>query len=170
MVTFEMDSGKQIKIEVYPHVAPITSRNFLYLCSIGFYDNTPFHRVIKGFIVQGGSPDGDPNGGPGYSIKGEFTTNGFTNRLKHLRGYVSMARYADENDSGGSQFFIIQERAEHLDTRYAVFGNVVEGMDVIDEIGELAVDAEDRPLELPYIVKVTLDEGELTDAIRPDTN
>ena len=170
MVVFEMNTGKEIEIEIYPHVAPITAKNFLYLCSIGFYDNTTFHRVINEFIVQGGSPNGDPMGGPGYAIKGEFKFNGISNNLKHLRGYISMARVEDDYDSAGSQFFIILDRKNtaHLDFRYAVFGLVVRGMDVVDEIGAVATNEEDCPIEPQTIVRVTLSEAELENAVKPD--
>jgi len=167
MVTFEMNTGKIIKMEVYPHVAPITAQNFLYLCSIGFYDGTPFHRVIKDFVIQGGAPNGDPYGNPGYRIKGEFMFNGGSNKLRHLRSYVSMARSEDYN-SAGSQFFICLTRAPHLDGRYAIFGKVTEGMDVVDEIANVPVDENKRPLEDQYIVKVTLDDKEKINAVRPE--
>ena len=168
MVTFEMNSGKKIRLEVFPQDAPITAGNFLYLCSIGFYDNTPFHRVIKNFIIQGGSPDGNPYGNPGYKIKGEFAYNGFPNKLTHLRGYIAMAREGDDFNSAGSQFFILHANAPHLEGRYAVFGKVLEGMDVVDEIANMPTNAQDRPFEDQVIVKVLLDEKELTAAVYPE--
>ena len=146
MVVFELENGKKIEIELYPDIAPITCDNFTKLVEDGFYDGLIFHRVIKGFMIQGGCPHGTGTGGPGYSIKGEFAANGVKNDLKHTRGVVSMARAADP-DSAGSQFFIMHADAPHLDGQYAAFGKVVSGMDAVDEIAETAVDYADRPLE-----------------------
>ena len=133
IVTFELESGDIIKAELYPEVAPNTVNNFIYLVNKGFYDGLIFHRVIAGFMIQGGCPDGNGTGGPGYSIKGEFRANGFDNNLIHTAGVLSMARAYDPN-SAGSQFFIMHEDAPHLDSQYAAFGKVTEGMDVVDII------------------------------------
>lgn len=146
MVVFELENGKKIEIELYPEIAPITCDNFTKLVEDGFYDGLIFHRVIRGFMIQGGCPHGTGRGGPGYTIKGEFSANGVKNDLKHTRGVVSMARAADP-DSAGSQFFIMHADAPHLDGQYAAFGKVVSGMDAVDEIAETAVDYADRPLE-----------------------
>ena len=133
MVIIEMENGKQIKLELYPDVAPITVENFEKLVKQGFYDGLIFHRVISGFMIQGGCPDGTGMGGPGWHIKGEFAANGVKNDLKHTRGVISMAR-AQMPDSAGSQFFIMHEDAPYLDGQYAAFGKVIEGMDVVDEL------------------------------------
>ena len=133
IVTIEMENGGIIRAELYPEIAPNTVRNFVSLASKGFYDGTIFHRVIPGFMIQGGDPDGTGMGGPGYEIRGEFTHNGFQNDLLHTRGVLSMARTADPN-SAGSQFFIMTDDAPHLDNEYASFGMVIEGMDVVDAI------------------------------------
>ncbi len=133
MITIEMENGKQIKAELYPDIAPITVENFVKLVKEGFYDGLIFHRVIPGFMIQGGCPEGNGMGGPGYHIKGEFAANGIKNDLKHTRGVLSMARAMDPN-SAGSQFFIMHEDAPHLDGQYAAFGKVVEGMETVDEI------------------------------------
>lgn len=146
MVVLELENGKQIEIELYPDKAPITCENFTRLVEEGFYDGLIFHRVIKGFMIQGGCPNGMGNGGPGYQIKGEFAANGVNNDLKHTRGVVSMARAMDP-DSAGSQFFIMHEDAPHLDGQYAAFGKVVSGMDAVDEIAECDTDFRDRPYE-----------------------
>jgi peptidyl-prolyl cis-trans isomerase B (cyclophilin B) len=156
IVTIEMDSGKIIKVELYPKVAPNTVNNFISLVKKGFYDGTIFHRVIPGFMIQGGDPDGTGMGGPGYSIAGEFTQNGFKNDLKHTAGVLSMARAQDPN-SAGSQFFIMVADAPHLDGAYAAFGKVTEGMDVVNEIVKLPADANDRPRTPPVMKKVTVD-------------
>ena len=155
MVTIEMENGKKIVLELDPAAAPKTVENFEKLVKKGFYDGLIFHRVIKGFMIQGGCPDGTGMGGPGYSIPGEFAQNGFINPLKHNRGVISMARAMDPN-SGGSQFFIMHEDAPHLDGAYAAFGKVVEGMDVVDEIAAVQVDGTDRPLVEQKMKKVTL--------------
>jgi peptidyl-prolyl cis-trans isomerase B (cyclophilin B) len=156
IVTIEMDSGKIIKLELYPKVAPNTVNNFISLVKKGFYDGTIFHRVIPGFMIQGGDPDGTGMGGPGYSIAGEFTQNGFKNDLKHTTGVLSMARAQDPN-SAGSQFFIMVADAPSLDGAYAAFGKVTEGMDVVNEIVNLPTDANDRPRTPPVMKKVTVD-------------
>lgn len=146
MVVIEMENGKEIEIELYPEIAPITCENFEKLVKSGFYDGLIFHRVIRGFMIQGGCPDGTGMGGPGYQIKGEFAMNGVKNDLKHTRGVISMAR-SMMPDSAGSQFFIMHEDAPHLDGQYAAFGKVVSGMDVVDEIAETQTDYSDRPLK-----------------------
>lgn len=133
IVTIEMEDGGIIKLELYPDVAPESVRNFVYLAGKGFYDGLVFHRIIPGFMIQGGCPDGNGTGGPGYSIRGEFSSNGVRNNLKHERGVISMARSA-LYDSGGSQFFIIHKDAPHLDGGYAAFGRVTEGLEVVDRI------------------------------------
>jgi peptidyl-prolyl cis-trans isomerase B (cyclophilin B) len=151
-----MENGKQIKLELYPEIAPATVENFEKLVREGFYNGLCFHRVIEGFMIQGGCPQGTGMGGPGYHIKGEFAANGFKNDLKHDRGVISMARAMDPN-SAGSQFFIMHQKAPHLDGQYAAFGKVVEGMDVVDEIATTATDRADRP-KVPQIMKtVTID-------------
>ena len=142
--TIEMENGKQIKGELYPHIAPNTVNNFISLIDNNYYDGIIFHRVIKGFMIQGGCPQGTGMGGPGYSIKGEFSSNGFTNNLRHERGVISMARTMMPN-SAGSQFFIMHKNSPHLDGQYAGFGRVIEGMDVVDEIANTPVDRGDRP-------------------------
>ena len=137
IVTIEMENGKKIVAELYPDKAPNTVNNFISLANSGFYDGLAFHRVIQGFMIQGGDPAGNGTGGPGYCIKGEFAINGFKdNDIKHLRGVLSMAR-AMMYDSAGSQFFIMHENASHLDGQYAAFGKVIEGMDVVDEIASV---------------------------------
>lgn len=155
-VTFTMQDGKQIVAELYPDVAPNTVNNFIALVKSGFYDGLCFHRIIRGFMIQGGCPSGTGTGGPGYSIKGEFASNGFNNTLKHTRGVLSMARAMDKN-SAGSQFFIMHADAPHLDGNYAAFGEVVEGMDVVDEIADQYTDFSDRPYEPQIIQKVTVE-------------
>lgn len=157
MITIEMNSGKKIKIELYKDKAPITCENFIKLVKEGFYDGLIFHRVIKGFMIQGGCPDGTGMGGPGYTIKGEFSSNGVNNDLKHTRGVISMAR-TQVPDSAGSQFFIMHQDATHLDGQYAAFGKVVEGMDVVDEIADTEVDWNDKPEAEQKMVKVTYTE------------
>lgn len=151
MVIFEMENGKKIKMELYPDIAPISCENFEKLVKQGFYDGLGFHRIISGFMIQGGCPEGDGTGGPGWTIKGEFAANGVKNDLKHTRGVLSMAR-AMNPDSAGSQFFIMHEDAPHLDGQYAAFGKVVEGMDVVDEIAAVRTDFRDKPLK-PQIIK-----------------
>ena len=156
IVTIEMEKGGVIKAELYPEVAPNTVRNFIDLINRGFYDGLIFHRVIPGFMIQGGCPEGMGIGGPGYSIKGEFSRNGFKNDLKHTRGVLSMAR-AMSPDSAGSQFFIMVENAPHLDGQYASFGKVIEGMEVADKIVSTKRDYSDRPYEDQVMRKVTVD-------------
>jgi len=156
VVTIEMENGGQIKVELYPEIAPNTVNNFISLVQQGFYNGTIFHRVIPGFMIQGGDPHGTGMGGPGYSIKGEFTANGFSNDLKHSRGVISMARAMNPN-SAGSQFFIMVEAAPHLDGQYAAFGRVMEGMDVVDRIVSVNRDFRDRPLEEQRMKTVTVE-------------
>ena len=156
IVKFEMADGSIFKAELYPDIAPNTVNNFISLVKKGFYDNLIFHRVIKGFMIQGGDPQGTGMGGPGYSIKGEFNLNGFTNNLKHTPGVLSMAR-AMNPDSAGSQFFVMHETSPHLDGSYAAFGKVTEGMDVVNKIAAVRTDWNDRPMEEQRILKVTVD-------------
>ena len=144
VVTFEMENGDIMKAELYPEIAPNTVNNFVSLVKKGFYDGLIFHRVISGFMIQGGCPDGTGMGGPGYSIKGEFAQNGVTNDLAHDAGVLSMAR-AMHPDSAGSQFFIMHQDAPHLDGQYAAFGKVVAGMDVVDKIAAVRTDWNDKP-------------------------
>lgn len=153
MITITMANGKKIKIELYPDTAPITVENFIKLVRDGFYDGLTFHRVIPGFMIQGGCPNGTGTGGPGWHIKGEFASNGVENPLKHTRGVISMARAMDP-DSAGSQFFIMHQDAPHLDGQYAAFGKVVEGMDVVDEIASVQTDFRDKPLKSQVMEKV----------------
>ena len=154
VVLMEMENGKRIKLELYPEKAPQTVENFKKLVQQGFYDGLIFHRVIAGFMIQGGDPEGTGMGGPGYTIKGEFLANGVPNDLRHTRGVISMARASDPN-SAGSQFFIMHADAPHLDGQYAAFGRVVEGMDVVDEIAAAPVDYMDRPRQDQRMKKVT---------------
>ena len=179
VVTFEMANGDVIKAELYPEIAPNTVNNFVSLVNKGFYDGLIFHRVISGFMIQGGCPDGTGMGGPGYSIKGEFKQNGFANDLKHEPGVLSMARAMHPDsavsqffimhagvlsmartmfpDSAGSQFFIMHKAAPHLDGAYAAFGKITEGMDIVNKIAETATDYSDRPLEEQKMKKVTVE-------------
>ena len=156
IVTIEMENGKKIVAELYPHIAPNTVKNFVTLVNQGFYNGVGFHRVIEGFMIQGGCPNGNGMGGPGYSIKGEFRGNGFTNNLKHEAGVLSMARTMAPN-SAGSQFFIMHKNSPHLDGQYAAFGRVIEGMDVVDKIAAVQTDREDRPLNEQKIASMTVD-------------
>lgn len=156
IVHIEMESGKTIKLELYPEKAPNTVRNFISLAGSGFYDGLIFHRVIPGFMIQGGDPEGTGMGGPGYSIKGEFSANGFRNDLRHDRGVISMAR-SNRPDSAGSQFFIMVEKAPHLDGQYAAFGKVIEGIEEADRIVSVKRDYNDRPREDQRIRRVTVD-------------
>ena len=156
VVTFEMEDGSIIKAELYPEVAPNTVKNFISLAGKGYYDGLIFHRVIKGFMIQGGCPNGNGMGGPGYSIKGEFSQNGFQNDLKHTAGVLSMARSMMPN-SAGSQFFIMHKDAPHLDGAYAAFGMVIDGMDVVNKIAETRTDYSDRPLKEQKIKSMTVD-------------
>ena len=156
IVTFEMENGDIMKAELYPEIAPNTVNNFISLVQNGFYDGLIFHRVIRGFMIQGGRPDGTGMGGPGYTIKGEFSQNGFANDLRHTEGVLSMAR-AMHPDSAGSQFFIMHKNSPHLDGAYAAFGKITEGMDIVNKIAETATDYSDRPLEEQKMKKVTVD-------------
>ena len=156
IVTIEMENGDVMKAELYPEIAPNTVNNFISLVNKGFYDGVIFHRVIRGFMIQGGDPQGTGVGGPGYSIKGAFSYNGFANDLKHTKGVLSMARTMEPN-SAGSQFFIMHETSPHLDGQYAAFGKVVEGEDIIDKIAAVATDYMDKPLEEQKMKKVTVE-------------
>ena len=156
IVTFEMENGDIMKAELYPQIAPNTVNNFISLINKGYYDGLIFHRVIHGFMIQGGCPDGTGMGGPGYSIKGEFSQNGFTNELKHTPGVLSMARTMAP-DSAGSQFFIMHQNSPHLDGAYAAFGQITEGMDVVNKIAETATDYSDRPMEPQVMKQVTVE-------------
>ncbi len=156
IVTITMNTGDVMKLELYPDIAPISVNNFISLASKGFYDGIIFHRVIKGFMIQGGDPDGIGTGGPGYSIKGEFSANGVENSLKHTAGVLSMARSMNPN-SAGSQFFIMHKDAPHLDGSYAAFGKIIEGMEVVDKIAETRTDWHDKPMEEQVMEKVTVE-------------
>ena len=156
IVTFELENGDVMKAELYPDVAPNTVKNFVSLVSKGFYDGLIFHRVIRGFMIQGGCPEGTGMGGPGYGIKGEFARNGFVKELKHEPGVLSMAR-AQHPNSAGSQFFIMHQTSPHLDGDYAAFGKLVEGMDVVNKIADMPTDYMDRPMEDVVMKKVTVD-------------
>ena len=158
IVTIEMEDGGIIRAELYPEIAPNTVRNFISLVKKGFYDGVIFHRVIPGFMIQGGCPDGTGMGGPGYCIKGEFEANGIRNDLRHTRGVLSMAR-AQDMDSAGSQFFIMHKDAPHLDGQYAAFGKVVAGMDVVDKIAAVRTDWNDKPTTPVKMKTVELIEG-----------
>jgi len=153
IVTFKMENGDVFKAELYPEIAPNTVNNFISLINKKFYDGLIFHRVIKGFMIQGGCPEGTGMGGPGYSIKGEFSQNGFKNNLKHTEGVLSMAR-ANHPDSAGSQFFIMHKNSPHLDGAYASFGKIVEGMDVVNKIAETETDYADKPVDAQKIKSV----------------
>lgn len=156
VVTFEMANGDIMKAELYPEIAPNTVNNFISLVEKGYYDGLIFHRVINGFMIQGGCPQGTGTGGPGYNIKGEFSQNGFQNDLVHEAGVLSMAR-AMHPDSAGSQFFIMHKASPHLDGAYAAFGKITEGMDIVNKIAETNTDYSDRPLEEQKLSKVTVD-------------
>ncbi|MDO4732706.1 MAG: peptidylprolyl isomerase [Bacillota bacterium] len=162
MVIIEMENGKKIEIELMPEHAPNTVKNFLSLASKGFYDGLIFHRVISGFMIQGGCPNGSGMGGPGYCISGEFKNNGFPNELRHKRGVISMARAMDPN-SAGSQFFIMHENGFFLDGQYAAFGRVISGMEVVDEIATVPTGAADRPLSPQKIKSITLSADEIVE-------
>ena len=155
IVTIQMKDGGVMKAELYPEIAPITVQNFIDLAAKGFYNGLIFHRVIPGFMIQGGDPEGTGMGGPGYCIKGEFTANGFTNNLKHTRGVLSMAR-AMNPDSAGSQFLIMHETYPSLDGQYAAFGKLIEGIEVVDKIASVKTDYNDRPLEPQQIEFMTV--------------
>ena len=162
-ITITMKNGGSIQVELYPEVAPNTVMNFMSLASKGFYNGLVFHRVIRGFMIQGGCPNGTGMGGPGYSIKGEFRGNGVENRLRHERGVISMARSMMPN-SAGSQFFIMHQDAPHLDGQYAAFGRVIAGMDVVDAIAAQRTNAMDKPLEPQVMESVTVEwDGEITE-------
>lgn len=167
VVTFTMENGDVMKAELYPDVAPNTVNNFVSLVKKGFYDGLIFHRIIAGFMIQGGDPDGTGMGGPGYSIKGEFNYNGFDNSLKHSRGVLSMAR-AQHPDSAGSQFFIMHANAPHLDGQYAAFGKLIEGEDVLDKIASVDTDYSDRPRK-PQVMKTVTVENFGVDYDEPET-
>ena len=156
IVTIEMENGGVMKLELYPDVAPQSVRNFVHLVQQGFYDGLIFHRVIPGFMIQGGDPQGSGMGGPGYCIYGEFRQNGFDNRLKHTRGVLSMARAMAPN-SAGSQFFIMHENSPHLDGQYAAFGKVIEGIGVVDQIASVSTDFNDKPRQEQKMKKVTVE-------------
>ena len=156
LVTFEMENGDVFRAELYPEVAPNTVNNFISLVRKGFYDGLTFHRVIPGFMIQGGCPNGTGMGGPGYSIRGEFAHNGFANSLKHTPGVLSMARAMNPN-SAGSQFFIMHKTSPHLDGEYAAFGKVIEGLDVVDTIAGVRTDFRDKPLSPVVMKSVTVE-------------
>ena len=156
IITIEMENGGIIRAELYPENAPITVENFVKLTKQGFYDGLIFHRVIEGFMIQGGDPTGTGMGGPGHTIKGEFKMNGVVNNIKHERGVLSMARSMMPN-SAGSQFFIMHRNAPHLDGQYAAFGRVIEGIEVVDQIATTRTGAQDRPVEEQKMKKVTVE-------------
>ncbi|GAB6109788.1 peptidylprolyl isomerase [Fusibacter bizertensis] len=156
VATIELETGEIIKVSLFTKIAPNTVNNFITLAMDGFYDGTTFHRVMKDFMIQGGDPLGTGNGGPGYSIKGEFNNNGFANGLKHTRGVISMARTRDK-DSAGSQFFIMHKDTASLDGDYASFGYVISGIEVVDQIAEMAVDTNDKPIEPVIIKSITIE-------------
>ena len=156
IVTITMENGDVIKAELYPEIAPVSVNNFISLINKNYYDGLIFHRVIRGFMIQGGCPDGTGMGGPGYSIKGEFAQNGFANDLKHTEGVLSMAR-AMHPDSAGSQFFIMHKTSPHLDGAYAAFGKVIEGLDIVNKIAETPTDYSDRPMTEQKIRSMTVD-------------
>ncbi len=156
IITIEMESGDIIKAELYPEIAPNTVNNFIYLIKQGFYDGLIFHRVIENFMIQGGCPQGKGIGGPGYTIKGEFSSNGIENNLKHTEGVLSMAR-AQHPDSAGSQFFIMHKTAPSLDRQYAGFGKVIEGLNVVNKIAKTETDFRDKPINEQKIKNVTVD-------------
>ena len=156
IVTITMADGGVMKLELYPDIAPKTVENFVSLVQKNFYDGLIFHRVIKGFMIQGGDPEGTGMGGPGYSIPGEFSANGFENNLKHTEGVISMARSMDP-DSAGSQFFIMHKNSPHLDGSYAAFGKIIEGMDVVNKIATTKTDWDDRPMEDQVMKSVTVE-------------
>ena len=155
IITIQMKDGGVMKAELYPEIAPITVKNFVDLAAKGFYNGLIFHRVIPGYMIQGGDPQGTGMGGPGYTIKGEFSANGVRNDLKHTRGVLSMARAMDP-DSAGSQFFIMHENSPHLDGQYAAFGKVIEGIEVVDKIASVKTDYNDRPYEDQVIEFMTV--------------
>ena len=156
IVRITMDSGKTIRLELYPEIAPITVKNFLDLVNKGFYNGLSFHRIIPGFMIQGGDPSGNGTGGPGYKIKGEFKSNGVNNDIKHERGVISMARAFDPN-SAGSQFFIMHKDAPHLDGEYAAFGKVIEGLETVDEIASVETGFQDAPVKKVVMEKMEVE-------------
>ena len=156
IVTIEMENGDVMKAELYPDIAPNTVNNFISLVKKGFYDGLIFHRVIRGFMIQCGCPQGTGMGGPGYCIKGEFSSNGFPNTLKHTPGVLSMARTMAP-DTAGSQFFLMHETSPHLDGEYAAFGKVIEGLDIVDKIANVRTNYSDRPLKKQVIKSMTVD-------------
>lgn len=156
VITFEMENGDIMKAELYPEIAPNTVNNFISLIKKGYFDGLNFHRVIKGFMIQGGCPDGNGMGGPGYSIKGEFSQNGFTNQFQHSEGVLSMARSMNP-DSAGSQFFIMHKNSPHLNGAYAGFGKITEGMDIVNKIADVMTDYNDKPITEQKIKAVTVD-------------
>lgn len=156
IVTITMENGDVMKAELYPEIAPNSVHNFISLVKKGYYDGLIFHRVIRGFMIQGGCPDGTGMGGPGYSIKGEFSQNGFKNDLAHSEGVLSMAR-AMSPDSAGSQFFLMHKNSPHLDGAYAAFGKVIQGMDIVNKIAEVQTDRSDRPLQEQKIASMTVE-------------
>ena len=156
IVTFQMENGTSFKAELYPDAAPNTVANFVHLVESKFYDGLIFHRVIPGFMIQGGDPTGTGMGGPGWHIRGEFRANGFDNQLRHARGVLSMAR-SMQKDSAGSQFFVMHADAEHLDGQYAAFGKVIEGMDAVDRVAACRTGAQDRPVEEQRIRSATVE-------------
>ena len=156
IVRITMDSGKTIRLELYPEIAPITVENFLNLVNKGFYNGLSFHRIIPGFMIQGGDPSGNGTGGPGYKIKGEFKSNGVNNDIKHERGVISMARAFDPN-SAGSQFFIMHKDAPHLDGEYAAFGKVIEGLETVDEIASVETGFQDAPVKKVVMEKMEVE-------------
>jgi len=156
IATITMENGDQIKVELYPEIAPKTVENFIKLAESGFYDGIIFHRVIPGFMIQGGDPTGTGMGGPGWTIKGEFTRNGFENKLSHVRGVISMARTSDPN-SAGSQFFIMHADSDYLDGQYAAFGKVIEGIEGVDHIAAVETDRSDKPTKEQKIKSVTIE-------------
>jgi len=156
IVTITMENGDVMKAELYPEIAPVSVNNFISLINKNYYDGLIFHRVIRGFMIQGGCPDGTGMGGPGYTIPGEFNQNGFKNELKHTEGVLSMAR-AMHPDSAGSQFFIMHKTSPHLDGAYAAFGKVIEGMDIVNKIAETPTNFSDRPLDEQKIKSMTVD-------------
>lgn len=167
IVTFTMENGDVMKAELYPSIAPNTVNNFISLVKKDFYNGLTFHRIISGFMIQGGDPEGTGMGGPGYSIKGEFSANGFKNELNHTKGILSMAR-SQHPDSAGSQFFIMHQTSPHLDGSYAAFGKVIEGLDIVDKIAEVSTDWNDRPRN-PQIMKTVTVETFGTDYPEPET-
>jgi len=156
IVTIEMENGGKMILELYPDIAPKTVANFISLACDGFYDGLTFHRIIPGFMIQGGCPDGTGMGNPGYKIPGEFSSNGFENDLEHTKGVISMARSGDPN-SAGSQFFIMHEHSPHLDSNYAAFGKMTEGEDVLNAIAECETGSQDRPIDPQVIKSVTIE-------------